>query len=635
MKLHLSIILKLLLSLGLLLISQLAMYFLNMDLFSIDGINDFLSILLGSIRFGISSTVVFLLPFIFLSIIPLPIRGNKYYKRLSNFFYILGTNIILALNCIDLGYYKFTYKRIAYDFFNYLGVGGDFKELIPQFARDYWHIVLIFVILNIIFALFRKTIDKRYSSELIIPQRRWYLNNLALFILLLGLSVIGQRGGLQLRPLGIVHANLYTSSQNTALVLNTPFTLYRTWGKTGIDPREYFKNKEELNKYFNPVIQPRKTNIDTLFASPLELGKTNIIVIVLESFSEEYTREYTPFLSSLSKKSIVFNGYANAKRSIDGLPAILSSLPLLSEESFITSQYGNNNLSSFASLLKPYNYKTSFFHGGYNGTMGFDAFTKNIGFDDYYGRREYNNDKDYDGNWGIFDEPFLQYMVRELDKYKEPFISSVFTLSSHHPYTIPSQHRDRFPKGTMIVHETIGYADYALEKFFEEAQKKSWYKNTLFIITADHSAITEEEEYTTLLGKYRIPIIFYHPDLKQGLFANKDIDQADILPTAMSMIGYCEPFIGFGQDAFSEVDNSYILYVSGEYILREGDYVIRFNDGLYSRLYFLPNDKNAKKDISEDNKEILESMTQRIKAIIQEYNTRMIENKLVIKDEKR
>lgn len=635
MKIHLSIILKFLLSLGLLLITQLAMYFLNMDLFSLDGINDFLSILLGSIRFGISSTVVFLLPFIFLSIIPLPIRGNKHYKRLSNFFYILGTNIMLALNSIDLGYYKFTYKRIAYDFFNYLGVGGDFKELIPQFARDYWHIVLIFVILNIIFALFRKTIDKRYSSELIIPQRRWYLNNLALFILLLGLSVIGQRGGLQLRPLGIVHANLYTSSQNTALVLNTPFTLYRTWGKTGIDPREYFKDKEELNKYFNPVIQPRKTNIDTLFANPLELGKTNIIVIVLESFSEEYTKEYTPFLSSLSKKSIVFNGYANAKRSIDGLPAILSSLPLLSEESFITSQYGNNNLSSFASLLKPYNYKTSFFHGGYNGTMGFDAFTKNIGFDDYYGRREYNNDKDYDGNWGIFDEPFLQYMVRELDKYKEPFISSVFTLSSHHPYTIPSQHRDRFPKGTMIVHETIGYADYALEKFFEEAQKKSWYKNTLFIITADHSAITEEEEYTTLLGKYRIPIIFYHPDLKQGLFTNKDIDQADILPTAMSMIGYCEPFIGFGQDAFSEVDNSYILYVSGEYILREGDYILRFNDGLYSRLYFLPNDKNAKKDISEDNKEILESMTQRIKAIIQEYNTRMIENKLVIKDEKR
>ena len=635
MKLQISVLLKFLLTFGLLIITQIAMYLLNIPIFSIDGFADLFSIALGSIRFGISSTIAFLSLFIIFSLLPIPLRQNKYYKILCNFFYILGTNIILILNCIDLGYYKFTYKRITYDFFNYLGVGGDFKELIPQFARDYWHILVIFILLNIVFHYLRKAIDKKYSSELILTDVKWYIKNSALFILLAGLFFIGQRGGLQLRPLSIVHANYYTSSQNTPLVLNTPFTLYRSWGKTGVEPKKYFNNETELRKYFNPIITPTDNKTDSLFTQPLELGKTNVIVIIVESLSEEYTKGYTPFISSLAKKSIVFNGFANAKRSIDGVPAVLSSLPFLSEESFIISQYSSNNLSSFASLLKPYNYKTSFFHGGYNGSMGFDAFTKNIGYDNYYGRKEYNNDKDYDGNWGIFDEPFLQYMVRELDKYKEPFTSTVFTLSSHHPYTVPPQHKGRFPKGTMIVHETVGYADYALQRFFEEAEKKPWFKNTLFIITADHSAATQEKEYKTLLGKFRIPIIFYHPSLKHGINTNKNIQQADILPTAMAMIGYKKPFVAFGKDAFAKGDNPYVLYVNGEYMLREGDYLCKFNEGLESKLYFLPKDRNAKKDIGKENKELLNKMTLKIQATIQEYNTRLIENTLVIKDEKR
>lgn len=635
MKLQISVILKYLLTLGLLIITQIAMYLFNLSIFSIDGLSDLFSILLGAIRFGISSTVVFLSPFIFLILLPIPIRQNKYYRKVYNFFYVLGTNIILFLNCIDLGYYKFTYKRITYDFFNYLGVGGDFKELIPQFARDYWHIVVIFVVLNVILHILRKLIDKKYTSELIIANKKWYIKNSIFFILLTGLFFIGQRGGLQLRPLSIVHANYYTSSQNTPLVLNTPFTLYRTWGRIGIEPKKYFKDEKELREYFNSIITPTSKITDSLFSQPLEIGKTNVVVIILESFSEEYMNGYTPFLSSLAKKSIFFDGYANAKRSIDGVPTILSSLALLSEESFITSQYGSNNLSSFASLLKPYNYKTSFFHGGYNGSMGFDAFTKNVGYDDYYGRREYNNDKDYDGNWGIFDEPFLQYMVKELDHYKEPFTSAVFTLSSHHPYTIPSQHKGHFPKGTMIVHETVGYTDYALKRFFEEAQKKPWFNNTLFIITADHSATTQEPEYITLLGKFRIPIIFYHPKLKQGIKMNKNIQQADILPTAMALLGYPKPFISFGKNAFLEGDNPYILYISGEYMLREGNYLCKYHEGLDSKLYFLPNDINAKKDIGKENKYILNKMTLKIQAIIQEYNTRLIENKLVIKDAER
>lgn len=143
--------------------------------------------------------------------------------------------------------------------------------------------------------------------------------------------------------------------------------------------------------------------------------------------------------------------------------------------------------------------------------MNFDGFTNHVGFEKYYGKNEYNNNKDYDGNWGIFDEPFLQYLGKQLTKTQQPFLASVFTLSSHHPYTIPAQHMNRFPKGTMIVHETVGYTDYAVRRFFEYAKQQPWFENTLFVITADHSALTETKEFKTALGLYRIPVIFYSP----------------------------------------------------------------------------------------------------------------------------
>lgn len=640
MRYYISILYKFLLSLGLLCITQIGFYIFNNNIFHFDNSIEVLGILYGGMKFAIASSIVYLFPFLILSLIPTRLRMNKYYRKTQGFFYILGTELMLIINSIDIGYYKFTYKRITYDFFNYLGVGGDFNELIPQFIRDYSHILIIFIVLNIILFFFNHMINKKYNGVFCFCTSSWYIKHSLVFLISVSILLIGIRGGFQLRPLSLIQANNYASSQNTSLVLNSPFTLYRTFGKLGIEPKIYFENKKEISKYYSPIILPNKNiDIDTLFSSPLEVGKTNIVLIILESFSSEYMSfykkdrdkaiSYTPFLDSLARKSIVFDGYANGKRSIDGLPSIISSLPILMSEAYITSQYNGNRISSFANLLEPYGYKSSFFHGGYNGSMGFDAFTKNVGYKDYYGRNEYNNDKDYDGNWGIFDEPFLNYMVNELDKYKQPFNTCVFTLSSHHPYTIPEKHKGRFPKGRMIVHETIGYSDYALKKFFEEASKRNWYKNTLFIITADHSAQTQEEDFKTLLGGFRIPIIFYHPELKIPYYNGGYMQQIDILPSAMNLIHYPNPIISFGQNVFNTKDMFYILNLNDEFILRIGDYLSRFNEGMDISLYYLPNDPYAKKDISKNNPIIANKHELKTKAIIQEYNTRMINNKFI------
>jgi phosphoglycerol transferase MdoB-like AlkP superfamily enzyme len=156
--------------------------------------------------------------------------------------------------------------------------------------------------------------------------------------------------------------------------------------------------------------------------------------------------------------SIVFeNAWSNGTKSIEGIPAILSSMPSWMDNPFINSLYCNNNTQSFPMLLKKEGYFSAFFHGGINGTMNFDAYSRNARFDKYYGKQEYNNDADFDGYWGIWDEPFLQFVAKEIGTFKEPFFASIFTLSSHHPFNVPEKYKDLLPKGTLPIHQSVAY----------------------------------------------------------------------------------------------------------------------------------------------------------------------------------
>lgn len=623
-----------LLSLLFLYLTQVVFYLLNANLFQIDGFAASLKIFLGCTRYALSSLSVFLAPYLLLCLLPVPIKATKAYTYAENIFFYLGNIFMMVVNLVDTGYYRFTFKRLTADITRYLGVGGDFKELIPQFLRDYWQIVVIFIVLLTAFILTDKLLRKRNEVKRNTFSKKTFLLQSITFLVAIPLLVIAQRGGLQTRPLNLMHASQYANTQNTALVLNTPFTLYRTLGKPTLEKKQFF-SQNEADKIYSPHSVPQQ-NIwaDSLFSTPLQVGKTNVVVIILESFSAEYLKTYntkgtgyTPFLDSLAKQSIVFQGLSNGKKSIDGIPAILSSLPLMMEESYLTSCYGDNELGSIGSLFASHGYSTAFFHGGYNGTMNFDNYTRKVGFKYYYGKNEYNNDKDYDGNWGIYDEPFLQYMVKQLDTLQKPFASALFTLSSHHPYSIPQQHKGRFPKGSMIVHETVGYTDYALKRFFEEASQKDWFANTLFIITADHSALTSQEEFKTQLGLFRIPMIIYHPAIKTPVVSKQIMQQIDIYPTIADLLHLKDDVFCFGRSAFSPLPHYYIYYTNGEYLLLMGDYLSKYKEDFPIELYNVKQDPHLQNDLSAKEPALAKKHKKFTEAIIQQYNNSIIANK--------
>ncbi len=331
-------------------------------------------------------------------------------------------------------------------------------------------------------------------------------------------------------------------------------------------------------------------------------------------------------------ESIVFeNAYANGKKSIEALPSLLAGLPSLMDAPYATSVYNNNSLNGIGSLLGEIGYNSSFYHGGANGTMNFDAFTQVAGIEHYFGRNEYpNKNKDFDGNWGIFDEPYLQYFANELNKKTTPFFSAVFTLSSHHPYTIPEKYTDQFPKGKLPIHESIGYTDFALKRFFKSAKTMPWFDNTTFIITADHTAQIANAEYMNRAGFFRIPLIIANSKDSAKLISTTT-QQADALPYILNAVNYDGKALLFGNDPMKNDDHFAINYLNGVYQLITDDYSYLSDGELTVGMYDLKSDPYQLKNLMDSNWVVQKKLDIKLKAILQQYTNRMIKNELTIK----
>jgi phosphoglycerol transferase MdoB-like AlkP superfamily enzyme len=536
------------------------------------------------------------------------------------------------LNFIDLIYFRFTLKRLTGDIFSYLTVGGDFGALVPQFLHDFWYVLVVWGLLSFLLVYFTVRFSvaapkgKSKSNKV-----SYFFIHTFLFLVIGFITIIGIRGGTQLRPIGIITAGNYTTAKNVPLILNTPFSIARTLGHGTLKTLVFFKKDEQLDKIYSPV---HKNHND-------HFKKLNVMIIILESFSREHFgslnrdlengqyKGFTPFLDSLSEHGLMMNGFANGKTSIQGIPAVLSGIPSLMNESFIQSNYSTDKTHSLADLLKQKDYSTSFFHGGTNGTMGFDSYTKMAGFDHYFGRTEYHNDADYDGKWGIRDEEFFQYTKRTMDHLPQPFLVAIFSLSSHHPYTIPAKYAHKFRKGKLPIQESIMYADYSLSKFFKAAEKMPWYRNTLFVFTADHTSEGYYPYYQTDAGQFAVPILFFKSEEKIKGNGDEIAAQTDIMPSVLDYLNYDKDFVAFGSSVFdSTAPHFSVHYVSGVYGMIKDGYLLEFNGFRTTALFDLHKDKMQRDNLAEKNLPIMKQLEEFLKAYLQQYNNRLIENRL-------
>jgi phosphoglycerol transferase MdoB-like AlkP superfamily enzyme len=373
----------------------------------------------------------------------------------------------------------------------------------------------------------------------------------------------------------------------------------------------------------------------------------NVVVLVMESFSAEmmgsfngenlkaegYTT-FTPFLDSLVEHSLIFDrSFANGHKSISALPSVLSSIPSLHHPFVLTPYAATNTLPSLPRLLKEKGYSSSFYHGAPNGSMGFNSYMNLIGVDEYYGMTEYGNDDDFDGLWGIWDEEFMQFFADGLTSAQQPFISTLFSVSSHHPFKVPERHKNKFTEGPVPISKCMSYSDMALKKFFAKLSQEEWFNNTLFVITADHvSGTIHFPETKTAWGAYHIPIIFYAPgDSTLSGRQSKLAQQLDIMPTVLDYLAYDKPYLSFGKSLLSADSPNFTVNTwSGLYQWFSGDWLYQSDGKKAVALYNYQEDPLLLQNLLSTEPERASTMDAQLKAFLQQYNNRILDNELVV-----
>lgn len=620
--------------LGLLLVYaglRLGFYGFNMDHFPQVNAGDLATMMWGGIRFDIVALLYLNTLYVLLNTAPVTLKYHPKYQLISRWIFLVTNGLGIALNIIDFAYYPFTLKRTTGTVFGQFSHEENLPQLAVDFLLGYWYLLLLFACLCWL-------VGKIYDVVSIARPRRFswpfYLSQTGAMLLVVFLFIGGVRGGWahSTRPITLSNAGDFVNApEEMSIVLNTPFSILKTLKAVQLKEVNYF-TPEELEAIY-PVIQHPKDSG--------AFKKLNVVILIMESFGKEHIgffnsnlenghyKGYTPFLDSLISESFSFTrSFANGRKSIDALPSIITGIPSIGEP-FVLSTYSGNRTRGLAQILKDKGYRTSFFHGAPNGSMGFSAFMQLAGVEHYYGKDEYGNNDDFDGIWGIWDEPFMQYMADELAQMPEPFFASFFSLSSHHPFKVPAEYENRFPKGTLPLHEPLGYADYALKKFFERASQMDWFEETLFVICADHASMSHYPIYGTLPNSFAIPIVFYYPGGELKGTSDRLIQQIDIMPTVLNFLNYDQPYFTFGFDGFSaQKDNFLVNNIGGNYNFFMGDYFMTYDENQITSLYNLRRDSLLQTDLKGQIPDVEAHLMKHMRAFIQQYNSRMIHNQL-------
>lgn len=615
--------------------ARVLFYVFNAGLLKVPSVSEFLRLCYYGIPFDTTAILYVNMLFIVFSIIPIKKATTVGYQKFLFYLYFATNLLAYATNFIDLIYYKYTYARTTSAVMNVIEHENNMSKLLLSFMVDFWYVfVLFFVFAGLwIWAYKRIRVDfKPYTSK----NLHYYGFSTVGFLLIAALIVGGIRGGdfkKSTRPINLLDASRHVKNiVHSDIVLNTPFALIRTMFSNSFAKTNYpGVNQQVILEKVMPIKQYRNH----------PFTKPNVVIFILESNGREYYgafnkklnikdfKSHTPFLDSLANHSMIYtNAYTNGRQSIHGMSSVLSGIPSF-KDAFTSSPYPKQKIESIVSTLEGIGYNSSFFHGAANGSMGFLGFSNILGIDQYYGRTEFNDDSQFDGFWGIWDEPFLQFMKQKLDQQKQPFFSSVFTVSSHEPYIVPDKYKDKFKEGDVPIHKCIEYTDYSLKRFFQEAKKSPWYKNTIFVMVADHGNTTFYKEYRRPIERFAIPIMIFKPD-SPYVGVDEDLaQQIDIYPTILDMIGYPKPFRSWGRSLLDKKTQvPFVINSTGSlYQFSKGDYICIF-DGKKSLGFYDKNDKALQHNLIGQRNAKMNDLELQCKAFIQDYMDRVVGQKL-------
>lgn len=564
-------------------ICHASFYIYNQDLIGDIGIGEIWSLFQGMILFDGASVSYTLLLFFIISILPFSERiyNSKPYRWIMFLSYIIPVASVLAINMGDVVYFHYTLKRCSTEEIAF-AENGNTLRLMLQFMWENMTLVVIFIVMVTVI-IWGYRIGFRTQDVVRLPQHpeqygsRWkfrtqYLKSLLalvgirlLFLLFVAYYAFGGIRGSYTsleRPMSLTNAMYYTMSPNKAfMILSNPFCIVQTISSS-IEVPSYFE-EEEIDDIYSTSHYPEDYHSE-MFG---RYKGYNVVIFILEGFSAEHSahllpelhsgKGYTPNLDRLMQDGLTFTQcYANGLVSRAAVSAIWCSMPSFGDKVFMLRQQSIAPTCSLPYLLDKAGYTTSFFSGAEKDSMGFGSYAHTVGIKNLFSMEDYilaRTDDDYDGYWGIWDEPFMDYMGEVLSQQQQPLFASIFTITSHHPYNVPSHLATTLPKGTTRAHQSIAYTDRAVGQFMDKYRDEPWFQKTLFVFVADHVASERMAERSqTSPGLNHIVGFLYTPDGSLRGSYDHTVSQIDIMPTLLGLLGNDEPYFGFGRDIFNE-----------------------------------------------------------------------------------
>ncbi|MDD5401571.1 MAG: LTA synthase family protein [Sulfurimonas sp.] len=429
------------------------------------------------------------------------------------------------------------------------------KEVIGNINESYPMGILLSVIAIIAGILFYAVYKFKKIEDILNHESRFKqrLKPALIYLLIPIISFVGVTG-----DFAKISANQY----NNELSKSGLYSLFAAFRNNTLDYDMFYLCDDEKNTFLN-LKKVTNTN-NSVFLNPNDITRNivntgeeknyNVVVVVVESLSGKFLESLggekglTPNLDSLVQKSMFFsNFYATGTRTVRGMEAITLSIPPMAGSS-IVKRPDNHNMYSSGFVFRNKGYETKFIYGGYGYFDNMNDFFSNNGFD-IVDRAKFSNEEDtFHTVWGVCDEDLLNKTLKEADSSysaHKPFMSFVMTTSNHRPYDYPDGRID-IPSHTGRD-GAVKYTDFAIGDFLKKAKEKPWFKNTIFVIVADHCAVSAGKVELPL-DKYHIPMIVYAPDIIKPQVVDKVSSQIDIMPTLFGLLNWSYKSKFYGKD---------------------------------------------------------------------------------------
>ena len=480
----------------------------------------------------------------------LKIRNSLYFTTL--FLYVL----LIIFNAVSeyFFYNEFgvRYNFIAVDYLIYT------TEVIGNIMESY-PIIPLFTAIFVVTGLATWWIYKKTKDSLLqLPNLVQKLTLLGVFAVLLGISLSFAE------KINLKKGNIFQQE----IAANGMVKFYEAFSNNTLDFFTFYPTVDQKTAEKNTLLPLGTTTLNRTITSDKPELQKNVVLISIESLSAAYMKAYgyeesvTPFLDQLAQKSLFFtNLYATGNRTVRGLEALTLCIPPTAGESVIKREKENKNKFTTGSVFKSKGYSVKYLYGGYS---YFDNMK------DFYGGNGYEIvDRDnftpeeitFANVWGVCDEDMAKKAISEMNKdYKagKPFFHHWMTVSNHRPFTYPEGKID-IPADSKSRKGGVKYTDYSIMKFFEMAQKQPWFKNTVFVIVADHCSSSAGKTELPM-DKYRIPAMIYSPEFVAPQKFSQVTSQIDVMPTVLGLLNFKYQSKFLGQDVFSKnfVPRAYI-----------------------------------------------------------------------------